>query len=105
MKTLDEQVLSATTGTLDRGVRCMGDCPPGVEVLHRLPTLEVVHARRIQRVGGDRQVQTSRSLASAADEVPVRGHVLVPLGGVDLEVAGDDHHGHPFFLSLGCSKS
>jgi hypothetical protein len=53
MKTLDEQVLSAATGTLDPGVRCMGDCPPGVEVLHRLPTLEVVHARRIQRVGGE----------------------------------------------------
>ena len=42
------------------------------------------------------RVQASRGLASAADEV--LGHAPVPVTGIDFEVTGDDHHGHPFFL-------
>jgi hypothetical protein len=80
----------------------MSDGPPRVEVLHGLPTLEVVDARWVQRVGGDRQVQAPGCLASRADEVLMVCHVAVPVAGVDLDVAGNDHHGHRFFLSVEC---
>jgi hypothetical protein len=31
----------------------------------------------------------------------MRGHVTVPVTGVDLDMAGDDHDGHRFILSVG----
>ena len=40
------------------------------------------------------------TLATMLDDADVN-HVPVPVTGVDLDVAGDDHHGHRFFLSLG----
>src|SRR5688572_28704063 len=62
---------------LEPGPRCSGDTPPRVEVLSGLPTFEDVDARRIQRIGGDRQVEAARCLPSSADEVLVGCHITV----------------------------
>ncbi len=74
----------------DARVGSRSDLSPGVEVFPRLPTLEVVHPGRVERVGSDGQVETSRSLASPAYEIVVSSNEGIALVSVDFEIARND---------------
>jgi hypothetical protein len=54
--------------------------------------LEVVYARGVDRVGGDREIQAPGGVASACDPVTHDGDRLVPIVWIDPGVPGDDRH-------------
>ena len=63
-----------------------------IESLLRLPPLEVIDARGVDRVGGDRRIQASGGVASACDLLTHDGECLVPIIRIDLGELGDDRH-------------